>query len=96
MGDAPAYWTLHVLVSGRVQGVFFRESTRREAATLGVSGWVRNLADGRVEATFTGTREQCEQALAFVKLGPPAAVVTRVDEQWEPASQKPGREFEVR
>ena len=96
MSEPATYWTLHVLVSGHVQGVFFRESTRREAASLGLSGWVRNLADGRVEATFIGTREQCERALAFVKVGPPAAVVTRVDDRWEPAAQTPGREFEVR
>jgi acylphosphatase len=93
---ANTHWTLHVLVTGRVQGVFFRESTRREAAALGLSGWVRNLADGRVEAVFNGPRERCERALFFVRTGPPAASVTHVEARWE---EKPGSirgDFEVR
>jgi acylphosphatase len=74
---------LHVWVSGRVQGVFFRESTRRHADALGLAGWVRNLDDGRVEALFVGPREHCERALAFVRVGPPAADVTDVTLEWE-------------
>ena len=84
-------------VSGRVQGVFFRESTRRRAQELGLSGWVRNLPDGEtVEALFVGTREACEQALAFVKVGPPAADVTGIDFHWEKAPSPPVPGFVVR
>ena len=90
------HWTLHVWVTGRVQGVFFRESTRREAAALGLSGWVRNLQDGRVEAVFSGSRERCERALEFVRVGPPAASVTHVDARWEETSAAARGDFEVR
>jgi acylphosphatase len=87
---------LRVRVSGRVQGVFFRDSTRREALALGLAGWVRNLADGRVEAWFVGPREACERALAFVKTGPPRAHVAHVESAWEapPPEVPPG--FEIR
>ena len=66
-----------MVVSGRVQGVWFRESTRRRAEELGVAGWVRNLPDGRVEACFEGAAAAVEAAVAFVRDGPPLA---RVDE----------------
>jgi acylphosphatase len=99
MNDATAAdrHALHVWIEGRVQGVFFRDSTRREAEGLSLSGWVRNLPDGRVEALFVGTREACERALAFVRTGPPNASVTRVESRWETAP--PGgapRRFEIR
>ncbi len=74
---------LHVWVVGVVQGVFFRESTRRVAQDLGLTGWVLNLPDGGVEAVFEGERGVCEQALEFVRVGPPSARVTRVDEVWD-------------
>jgi acylphosphatase len=64
-------------VSGRVQGVWFRESTRRRAEELGLVGWVRNLPDGRVEAFFEGASAAVEAAVAFVRHGPPLA---RVDD----------------
>jgi len=96
MNDAAKYWKLVVRVQGRVQGVMFRESTRRHAVSLGLSGWVRNLSDGSVEACFAGTREQCDQALSFVKVGPPAASVTRVETRWEQLGDRPAGEFEVR
>ena len=73
--------TLHVWVEGRVQGVFFRDTTRNRALELELTGWVRNLQDGRVEAVFQGEREACEEALRFVGKGPSAAVVTKVDHQ---------------
>jgi acylphosphatase len=67
-----------VLVSGRVQGVWFRESTRREASALGLSGWVRNLPDGRVEAHFEGDEAAVEAAIAFIRRGPEHARVSDV------------------
>ncbi len=73
----------HVLVSGRVQGVFFRQGTRDLARRLGVTGWVRNLLDGRVEAVFEGEREDVESMIDFCKRGPPGAKVTKVDVRWE-------------
>lgn len=76
-------FALHAWVSGRVQGVFFRDSTRREAAALGLSGWVRNLPDGRVEVMFVGSRSACERALAFLRVGPPRAEVSGVEWRWE-------------
>ena len=63
-------------MSGRVQGVWFRETTRQRANSLGLTGWVRNLRDGRVEALFEGERNQVDEALAFVQTGPPLARVS--------------------
>jgi acylphosphatase len=68
-----------VLVSGRVQGVYFRQSTADEAAALGVAGWVRNLPDGRVEAVFEGARELVDTAIAWCGVGPARAHVEAVD-----------------
>jgi acylphosphatase len=69
---------VHVIVSGRVQNVWFRDSTRRRARELGVGGWVRNLPDGRVEAVFEGEDVRVRRALDFVKTGPPGARVDGV------------------
>ncbi|MFH1754867.1 MAG: acylphosphatase [Candidatus Latescibacterota bacterium] len=74
--------TLHVWIEGKVQGVYFRDFTRSRARDLGLTGWVRNLADGRVEAVFQGERSICEEALAYVHMGPSAARVTKVDHRW--------------
>jgi len=68
----------HVFVSGRVQGVFFRDTTRQTAQAEGVDGWVRNLKDGRVEAVFEGPREAVESMVEFCHEGSPAANVTDV------------------
>jgi len=73
----------HVYISGRVQGVFFRYETRRMAIRYGVSGWVRNLPDGRVEAVFEGEKEAVESMIRFCRRGPPAAVVRHVEVLWE-------------
>ena len=85
---------LHVFVSGRVQGVFFRDSTRRKALELGLAGWVRNLPDGRVEAVFEGPREAIEAAHAWCRNGPPLA---RVEDVEAAAGDDEGlRGFEIR
>jgi acylphosphatase len=78
----------HAIIRGRVQGVFFREETRRAARGYGVSGWVRNLPDGTVEAVFEGTREQVEQVLEWCRKGPPFARVDKVDVKWKSAAGK--------
>ena len=87
---------LHVWVRGRVQGVFFRDSTQRRATALGLAGWVRNLSDGRVEALFVGEERACSDALDFVAVGPPSAVVAGVEHQWEDVPDEPISRFEVR
>ena len=68
-----------VVVHGRVQGVFFRESTRRLALELGVNGWARNTLEGTVEAVFEGRQEAVEQVVEFVHRGPRDARVERVE-----------------
>lgn len=68
-----------VVVDGRVQGVFFRDSCRREATAAGVGGWVRNLRDGRVEAVFEGPADAVERLVEWCRVGPPRATVTAVE-----------------
>jgi len=86
---------LHVWVRGRVQGVFFRDSTRQAAERLGLRGWVRNLPDGRVEAVFQGDEAACGKALEFVRSGPPSARVDEVDTRWED-DEEDFRDFRIR
>ena len=69
----------HALISGRVQGVFFRMETKRAADKHAVCGWVRNLPDGRVEAVFEGDKESVEAVLKWCGHGPSHASVTHVD-----------------
>jgi acylphosphatase len=64
-----------VVLSGRVQGVYFRGSTQTEARARGVDGWVRNRADGRVEAVFEGPPESVEALVEYCRRGPPGAWV---------------------
>ncbi len=73
----------HIYVSGRVQGVFFRSNTRSRALILGVTGWVRNLPDGRVEAVFEGEREAVEKLIDWCNQGPALARVDHVEVKWE-------------
>jgi acylphosphatase len=68
-----------VVVHGRVQGVFFRDSTRRLAQQFGVTGWVANLPDGTVEAVFEGEADAVERLVAFSRKGPRGAQVESVD-----------------
>lgn len=86
---------VRVRIDGRVQGVFFREATRRRADELGVRGWVRNLEDGAVEAVFEGDEQAVAEALAFVRRGPPLAQVLSVELTDEPAGREPSG-FRVR
>ena len=68
----------HVLVNGRVQGVFFRSALHEQATRKGVTGWTRNLADGRVEAVLEGDKQAVNAVIQFCKKGPKGAVVTNV------------------
>ena len=68
-----------MLVSGRVQGVFFRDDCRQEAVAAGVAGWVRNRPDGRVEATFEGEPDAVDRLVSWCRTGPPSARVSGVE-----------------
>lgn len=73
----------HVYVSGRVQGVFFRATTREEAGKREVTGWVKNLPDGRVEAVFEGEEEKVQEMVDFCHRGSRVAQVDDVEVEWE-------------
>jgi acylphosphatase len=68
-----------IIVHGRVQGVFFRDTTRRVARSRGLGGWVRNTPDGTVEAVFEGEEEAVESMVRWCREGPRGAVVERVE-----------------
>jgi acylphosphatase len=92
---APDVAEAHVVVAGRVQGVWFRGATRRFAREAGVRGWVRNLPDRRVEAVVQGDRAAVEKVVGFMRSGPPGAAVTGLEVSWRP----PGeicRDFDIR
>lgn len=72
-----------VIISGKVQGVYFRGFVRDAARRLGVNGYVRNLLDGRVEAVMEGEKEQIENLIALCRQGPPMSRVDKVDVTWE-------------
>lgn len=77
-GGQPALVTLHLVIHGRVQGVFFRDSMRREAQRLGVAGWVRNCSDGSVEAVVHGPGAAVDAIVRWSHRGPPHAEVSQV------------------
>jgi acylphosphatase len=68
----------HLLISGKVQGVFFRSRLQREATRLGVNGWVKNLSDGRVEAILEGEEREVNQVIKFCQRGPSHAKIESV------------------
>jgi len=69
----------HVIISGKVQGVFFRASTKQKAEQLGVNGWVRNTSGGKVEATFEGDEDRVNEMINWCHKGPRLARVDDVD-----------------
>ena len=69
---------VHVFISGKVQGVFFRAETQRAAIGFRLTGWVRNMVDGRVEALFEGEDTNIDKMIAWCHIGPPAAKVEEV------------------
>ena len=77
-----------LLITGKVQGVFFRSSTMAKAKLYGLSGWVRNLPEGGVEAVAEGQREDIEKFIEFCKEGPPGSSVENVEVSWEMPTHK--------
>jgi len=73
----------HVWISGKVQGVFYRDNARRWAKSMGLSGWVRNLFDGRVEVLVEGEKDSIENLERKLKIGPPLSRVEDVRTEWE-------------
>ena len=86
--------TYHVTVSGRVQGVWYRQSCRRRAEQAGVTGWVRNNPDGTVEAVIEGDQPAVDDVMAWMRSGPSNASVTSFDAQ--PVPPTGTTSFEVR
>lgn len=77
---------VHIFISGRVQGVFFRAETKSKAQFYNLSGWVRNLQDGRVETVFEGEERDVEKMIAWCKEGPAFATVQNIEIHEEPMS----------
>jgi acylphosphatase len=74
----------NVIISGRVQGVFFRLNTVRAAERIGVSGWVRNRPDGTVEAVVEGEKDNVDAMVRWCRTGDPPAKVSTADVDWQP------------
>ncbi len=74
---------VHLIIKGRVQGVWFRDSTRREAVSLGVCGWVRNRRDGTVEVLAEGPEDRVRRLVLWCHQGPPYAKVSGISETQE-------------
>ncbi len=79
----------HVVISGTVQGIFYRSAIRSRAKLLFVNGWIKNLPDGRVEALFEGEKDDVEELIEFCRGGHPRAAVLDIDVEW----QKPRGNF---
>jgi acylphosphatase len=90
--------TAHLIVKGRVQGVFYRHSARERASDLGLSGWVRNLADGNVELQASGPRKAVETLIEWCHKGPANAVVSDVVVDWldNEGEDQPGNGFHIK
>ena len=79
---------VHIFISGFVQGVGFREFIKRSARKLGLTGWVRNLLDNRVEAVFCGSKEQIEKIITICRKGPFLSEVRDVEVLWNEGSEE--------
>jgi len=82
-------------INGRVQGVFFRQSTKEMAERLGLTGWARNCPDGSVLVVFEGKQQSVEAAITWCRQGPPAARVSNLDVEWQ-EFQDEFSEFSIR
>ena len=85
MDNTAAPTGVHLNITGRVQGVYYRASTVQQAANLGLTGWVRNCDDGSVEAVAQGPRAKLEELIAWCRVGPPGARVSQVEVRWQTA-----------
>jgi len=79
----------HIIVSGKVQGVGYRNNTFKQAKKIGVNGWIRNLEDGRVEAVFEGEKQEVEKIVNWAKRGPLSTNISDFKIEW----QEPKEEF---
>lgn len=87
--------SLHCIVSGRVQGVGYRWFVENTAKTIGLTGWVKNLPDGKVEIEAEGDKKTLESFLVDIKSGYTGAIVNDVTTQWRDAPQKKYKSFEI-
>ena len=85
----------HARISGKVQGVFFRSNTKDKAVELGLTGWVKNLPDGSVEAVFEGDKERVDEMIGWCRKGPRFAQVSGVEVEFEKSAGEFTR-FEVK
>ena len=74
----------HIIITGLVQGVYYRVTTKQKADSLGLSGWVKILPDGNVEVIVEGNKEEIEQLIDWCRQGPPGAKVDGVEVKWSP------------
>lgn len=81
---------IHLFISGRVQGVFFRRHTHKQATALKLNGWVRNCDNGCVEVFAEGSKEKLETFAAWCHKGPPAAAVEKVEATWSDEANRFG------
>ena len=86
---------VHVFISGKVQGIFYRAHTKKKADEMGLNGWVRNLDDGRVEAFFEGPKEKVEEIVKWCWKGSPGSRVSRVSRASQ-VSRENLKGFEIR
>lgn len=87
--------SLHAVIHGHVQGVFFRAFVLEKAVEIGLNGWVRNVVNGSVELQAEGERVKLEELLSVINIGPPASRVTGVDVEWSDYKGE-YQEFDVR
>jgi acylphosphatase len=83
MDNSSEFARVRLKIAGRVQGVYFRASALQQAQKLGLTGWVMNCPDGSVEAIAEGARPKLDELIAWCRLGPSGARVSRVDVHWE-------------
>ena len=86
---------VHLLISGRVQGVFFRDNMRRLAKKFKINGWVKNLFDGQVEAVLEGEKKSVEKVVNWAKRGPILAKVEKIEIDWQEYKDE-FSDFEIR